>query len=379
MTAMELREHAGYLADPVKMRAYRQAIRRSIADGARSFLDLGSGSGVLGLMAVTEGAELVYAVDSGSIIGPAAAVARSSGFGDGIVHIHGKSTEVDLSDHVGVAVCDQIGGFVHDAGVLGYFADARRRHLLPEGKLIPAGFRLFLAPATCCKVRDQIDLWRARPEQIDFSHFAELAVNTEHSIDASDCLLLAIGAEVAEILADHDQPFTGSGAVQIETGGSCDGLVGWFVADLGGDVSLTNHPADPGRMKRWCNFYPLSEAVQVEPGDRIMVDVDVRPLLHAVTWKVVLTDSAGSTKSSERHSTLLGQFLSPEDLHHRQANFVQATSLGGAIACALTLADGTRSIDEILATVRQEFGQNDAWGANDDTIRTIVRRFTESD
>ena len=62
MTSGELREHAGYLGDGVKIAAYEVALA-SLAPG-RVVLDLGSGSGILGLLAARAGAKHVYAVDS---------------------------------------------------------------------------------------------------------------------------------------------------------------------------------------------------------------------------------------------------------------------------------------------------------------------------
>lgn len=314
MTAAELNEHARYLADQIKMRAYRQAIRHAMADGRKTVLDLGSGTGILGLLAAEEGAERVYAVDSGPIIGPAADVAESSAIGDAIVHLHASSMDVELPEQVDIAICDQIGGFVHDAGILQHFADARRRHLAPDGLLIPGNFRLFLAPASCTKLRDQIKLWDSHPEGFDFSTFRDLAVNSEHRVDAEDCQLLSHGVLVAEFAADHDEAIVGSGSALIDRGGLCDGLVGWFEADLGGGASLTNHPTDSGRMQRWCNFYPIARAQHVEPGGQVDFEVDVRPQLPAVTWTVAIEQPAGTHGASERHSTLLGEFLSPEDL-----------------------------------------------------------------
>ena len=122
------------------MGAYRAAIRHALADGASTVLDLGSGSGVLGLIAAQEGAARVYAVDIGPIIGPATDVAAASGFGSVIVPLQASSTEVDLPEPVDVVVCDQIGGFVHDAGVLEDFADARLRHLAPGASSFPPVF-----------------------------------------------------------------------------------------------------------------------------------------------------------------------------------------------------------------------------------------------
>ena len=78
MSDSELKEHAGYLADTHKLAAYEQALRVLLADRRGVVLDLGAGSGILGLLAARAGAGRVYTVDSGPIIGPAAEVALRS-------------------------------------------------------------------------------------------------------------------------------------------------------------------------------------------------------------------------------------------------------------------------------------------------------------
>lgn len=378
MTYSELKEHAGYLADQQKLSAYERALQSLLASGDEVVLDLGAGSGILGLLAARAGARCVYAVDSGPIIGPAAEVVAAAGLNGVIRHVRGRSTEVELPEPVDIAVCDQIGGFVYDAGVLEYFADARRRHLGPEGVLVPARFELHLAPVQCDRVREQLDLWSSSPVGFDFSSFAGLATNTEHRVDAEDVRVLGPGVRVATIDADHTAPVKGEGAATVETAGRCDGLVGWFVAELGGGATLTNRPDAPERMRRWCNVYPIDAGVTVQVGDRVELTVDVRPLLHAVTWTVKLTaDRDETVLASERHSTLLGQFLAKEDLARSGGAPIASTKVGQALARAVELADGSRSTDEVLAMVGSEFAAVAASDSDEATVRQLLARLTD--
>ena len=373
MPSSELSEHAGYLTDTRKLSAYEQALSAVIATPNVSVLDLGAGSGVLGLLAARAGARVVYAVDSGPIIGAASEVAQRSLFANCIFHIRGRSTEVALPERVDVAVCDQIGGFVHDAGVLALFADARRRLLRPDGVLVPAGFRMFVAPARCKKVREQIDAWASCPAGFDFSVFCELAVNTEHYVDGDQVLLLGPGIQVAEIRSDHTDSIKGGGVALVEVEGLCDGIVGWFEAELGGGAVLTNHPDDPGRMRRWCNFYPLTESVRVEEGDTVDVHVDVRPLLKAVTWRVEIT---GAETVKERHSTLVGEFVAADDLARARGARVTATPIGQVVARMLDLADGTRSTEEVMTQLSSEHPVELQSPSVEQTLRNALGQFS---
>jgi type II protein arginine methyltransferase len=314
MSAGELSEHAGYLADAVKMAAYQEAFA-SVVDESSVVVDLGAGSGILGLLAAGAGARKVYAIDSGPIIGPAADVVASSPFRDRFVHLRARSTDVTLPELADVVVCDQIGGFVYDAGVLEFFADARARLMAPDAVCVPAAFDLVMAPARCDPIRRQIDLWGARPQDIDFEPFRQLAVNTEHHVDGSDVRVLAMGAIGASVQADDASPFIGRSHCVVDRPGRMDGVAGWFRAHLGGGVEMTNDPDAADRMDRWVNVYPIDAPVQLQVGDEVTVEIDVRPATYVATWRVRV--HRGDTELlSERRSTLLGVFLSPTELGH---------------------------------------------------------------
>ena len=66
MSRAEITEHAGYVRDRVKLRAYERALSQLVGPTS-SVLDLGAGTGILGLLAARAGARVVYAVDRGSV------------------------------------------------------------------------------------------------------------------------------------------------------------------------------------------------------------------------------------------------------------------------------------------------------------------------
>src|SRR5690606_16371178 len=126
MSHRVLDEHRRYLADERRTAAYRAALAEVVQPGD-VVLDLGAGSGLLGYLACEAGAGSVIAVDGTDIVGLARRIAADNGYADRITHVRALSTELSLDEPVDVAVCDQVGGLVHDAGVLGCFADVRHR------------------------------------------------------------------------------------------------------------------------------------------------------------------------------------------------------------------------------------------------------------
>jgi ribosomal protein L11 methylase PrmA len=101
VSARELREHLAYWSDDVKIAAFRGALARVVTPQS-VVLDLGCGTGLLGLLACEAGAARVYAVDAGPILSVARELAAANGFSERIVHISGWSTEIGLPELVDV-------------------------------------------------------------------------------------------------------------------------------------------------------------------------------------------------------------------------------------------------------------------------------------
>src|SRR5688572_14552112 len=169
-------EHATYLADAVRMTAYRQALAARVTPGA-VVVDLGSGSGILGLLACEAGASRVYSIDGGAMLEVARKHARHSGFGDRITFLRGHSEEVELPERADLVIADQMGSLGLWAGLLECFADARRRFLKPEGVLLPSKLRIDFAAVEDSVLPRHVDAIRTNIGALDLAHFQHLLVN----------------------------------------------------------------------------------------------------------------------------------------------------------------------------------------------------------
>ena len=309
--AKTLEEHYGYLADHVKLERYQAAIERVV--GAETVvLDLGCGSGPLGLMALRAGARRVLFVEQDPIIEVARRTITDAGFADRAEFIQRKSFELSLKDPVDVVVCDHIGYFGFDYGVLALLADARQRFLQPDGIIMPAGMDLRLAPVESKNCRQLVAQWHDGSVPEEFDWLAGCAANTLHPVKLGEDELLADAAALATLqLGDEAPPYLSwSAEFRCRRDGMLDGLVGWFDCRLVDVIRMTNSPLSGESLNRPQAYLPLKEPVTVSEGDRIGAAVMARHLDGVIAWVVELPES--NTRFA--HSTFNGLLLDQEAL-----------------------------------------------------------------
>ncbi|HEU5077388.1 MAG TPA: 50S ribosomal protein L11 methyltransferase, partial [Polyangiaceae bacterium] len=119
--AFVVEEHVGYVADEHRMHAYRRALRTLVRPGA-VVVDLGSGSGILGLLACEAGAARVYCIDESAMLRVARTHIVASGYADRCVFLNTHSQDVKLPELADLVVADQMGPFGLWAGLLECFA-----------------------------------------------------------------------------------------------------------------------------------------------------------------------------------------------------------------------------------------------------------------
>jgi hypothetical protein len=350
-----LLEHRNYLADSVRLSAYDKAIGAVVKPGD-VVLDLGSGTGILGLFACRAGARHVYSVESSSLIGLARKICEANGFVDRVTFLRGFSTELELPEKVDVVLADQTGEFgFNSGGLLRSFRDARRRLLKGDGKLVPSSIELFAAPVECPDIFQQVDFWHSSRAELDFSPVHSTAANTTYFVDVQGEQVLATPALVASFnpsLASTDR-FSVSTSFAATRDGTLNGFVGWFSAELAPGVTLTNSPLAPAAMQRSQLFFPIVQPVALCKGDR--VEFKMRSLMadSVVTWS-----STVPGKGSSKHSTWNGMLLCKEDLRRSQPSFVpDLTQWGRAQLSVLSLCDGKRASVDISQEVFRNHSQ----------------------
>jgi len=254
-------------------------------------------------------------------------------------------------------VGDQIGYFGFEAGVLDYFADARRRFLKPGGRFVPRAVSMWMAPVECGALWDDTAFWSTRPHGFDMSPAQEIAWNSGHALRVEAEQLLAAGRCATTLtLGDDHRCFTFTVDLPIERRGTMHGLAGWFTADMDGAAAMTNAPGDAHRIDRRNQVFLLSRSLDVSPGEVVSVNMLVRPHESVLRWVVERWASGGALQSGDEggrldrfdQSTFRAMLISPDDVRRTRPSFVpRLTERGRARRLVLELADGRSTVADI--------------------------------
>lgn len=138
--------HARLLEAEVRTRAYARALRKSVRPGD-VVLDLGCGTGVLGLLALRFGAGRVHAVDREPVIRIAQTLARDNGMEDRIRFHACDIRKLSLPEKVDLIVSDFVGADAVSHDLLEIHR-AALPFLKPGGRVVPREVRILLAPVS---------------------------------------------------------------------------------------------------------------------------------------------------------------------------------------------------------------------------------------
>ena len=219
--------HRMLIADRVRTDAYRHAIEAVVRPGMR-VLDIGTGSGILAMMAARAGAQ----------------VAQANGLADRITFHEKDSRELALDGQIDVVVSECMGNFFVTDEMQEAVADARR-FLKPGGRFIPERVDLLLAPVFFPHL-DEISFWDNDHYDLDFRSVGDLALHYCYVRHIDPALLSGPGVvfdrlPLASMRQDLDQTVT----LEVTRSNTLHGICGWFDAHLAPDVVLSTRPGAP--------------------------------------------------------------------------------------------------------------------------------------
>jgi SAM-dependent methyltransferase len=274
--------HQLMLDDQIRMQAYKSAIQEAVKPGM-VVLDLGTGSGILGLWALQAGAKYLYGIEvNRAIIPRARETIERGGFTGKYEIFEGFSHDINLPVQVDLVISEIIGNLGDNEGFVPILADARMRFLKREGHMLPLRVRCELVPVNATKAHGQVAAKNCRALNAGYSLsdlMHRLAIKNPFNLyyDAiipRACYLSEPRIARHFLFDGTDEPvYEVQLAFPVVTDGLFTGFKGSFVANLSASVVLDisgDDIASRATSDSWKHCYlPVQNALTVKGGDEI--------------------------------------------------------------------------------------------------------------
>ena len=267
--------HYSLVRDQARNAAFDAALRRAVRPGMR-VLDIGSGTGLLAMMAARAGAAEVISCEMNLAIAEAAhKIVAENGYSDRVRIIPKNSADLDpvadLGGPVDLLVSEIIGNDMVGEGALPTIEKAAHDFLKPGRQIIPAAGAIRVALAHYPR-RNKRSMGTV--DGFDLSAFNELSPKMfrlkwyEHSLT-----LLSDPADLFTFDFASGGAFReGRSSVSVAARqGTANGIAQWIYLKMDEFGEYENHPVDVASSSWVVLFYPFSEDLRCEAGDHVKI------------------------------------------------------------------------------------------------------------
>lgn len=273
----DIHRHLILLKDNIRMAAYEKAIKEAVRPGD-IVIDLGSGTGVLSLLALKAGAKHVHAVEIvPETLAYSKLVAEENKLHKKITFHKSHSALLKLKDQADVIVSEIFGSLGFNENILPTIIDARMRLLKKSGKIIPEKVRGFIVPVQHQMWIDSVDFLNKKTgfKLLPNSPEVEIEITSEF-INKNEFLAKEeIFADV-NLYKEYQTSINTSCHFKILKSGVLSGFAGWFETELSGNIGFSTNPNKPDT--HWHQAYlPLRCPEKVKAGQQLKLDLEIAP------------------------------------------------------------------------------------------------------
>jgi ubiquinone/menaquinone biosynthesis C-methylase UbiE len=245
-----------------RLSKFQRALQKVVQPESR-VVDIGTGTGILALIAARAGAKSVTAVEvNGKSLNYARKAAQINGLSQRVSFVESHFEDYVPEEQADIVICEMLSSMLLIEQQVPACAHAARRILKPGGIILPVSASVYAVPVECQSLWERFNLFDLEfpkvPQTLgkgDAKDLSDAALVTKFDFSIPD-----IPAEVNEMLE----------FVIVEEG-RLHGLVGFFKAHLYEDITL-------GMDDGWRElFLPLDEPIEVSKGTRVSVQFRFKP------------------------------------------------------------------------------------------------------
>ncbi|MEE8181935.1 MAG: 50S ribosomal protein L11 methyltransferase [Candidatus Thorarchaeota archaeon] len=253
---------ASLLSHRSRLSKFQHALQKVVRPESH-VVDIGTGTGVLALIAAKAGAKSVTAVDvNRESLNYARKAAEINGLSQRVSFVESHFEDYVPEEQADIVVCEMLSSMLLIEQQVPACAHAARRILKPGGIILPASASVYAVPVECQSLLERFSLF-----DLEFPKVPQ-TLEKGDAKDLSDAVLVAkfdfstpdVPAEVNEMLE-----------YTIIEDGVLHGLAGFFKAQLYENIALG---IDDGWREL---FLPLAEPVEVSKGARVSVQLRFKP------------------------------------------------------------------------------------------------------
>ncbi len=268
--------HFTMLHDRRRNDDYEAAIGRAVK--GKRVLEIGTGTGLLSMLAGRAGAESVVTCDAVDVIADRARdIIAQNGFSDRVTVIAKRSTDLvigkDLPERAQVLITETFSSNLLDEGIIPTIEHAHQ-HLLAENALvIPAAASAFGFLIGGELLHDM--LFVGRIKNLDLSAFNDFAPpNLAVSLESMPHEVLSDDVELLRFdLKQRRFPLESRNITLSATrAGTCVGIAQWIRIELDRDTAYDNRPSPDAVNAHWSQLvYRFPHPIEVTPGDLVQI------------------------------------------------------------------------------------------------------------
>jgi hypothetical protein len=295
--------HANMLLDAPRVEAFARAIKEVVRPDD-VVADIGSGTGLLAVLAKKAGARRVFAVERGPLPSCIERTAKENGVE--LELIRGDAREVAFPEPPTLIVSEMLGSFAPDEDALGMMGVVKAKSH-PRVRMLPENFEVLLGLADVVALGSELSFLRDElPVKLGWlvEHLQQrvsLGWAEEHELlgPMASTGVRTLGVDGA------DKAFRGR--VRVARNGNANALVSWFRTQLSPSVSLMSGPGPVS--PNWAHvIFPLGPTLAVKEGDEVDLEVRPRLLTDRGTWAWRASDASGTgqVRSGDAMRSLVG-------------------------------------------------------------------------